>query len=208
MKERPLPFDGAPGWLRRLVPARWGGRRASSSIDEPRRPELFGAEGVCFSRIAAKPIAIPDGLRRCLARDTQTKLEQDAAIGFYTGKLPAKFNLRQGMGPASWSAVADAMEHDSLRVQTVSVQSVTIRFALVRASSPPRWRRRGSSQVLDPSLPRSAPMASSRARRRMTETLWMAPDAAAGWCAPWSPWRLPTPGPPLSRSLERDSAGL
>ena len=108
-KHEPLPLDDAPDRLRCWFAERWGGLRASSPIDE----RFEAATLLCSLGPSAAP-AIP-ALARTMESEDHS-LVQSAA------------DTLQSMGPASWPAVQNILEHGSQRARITLFDNLYARF--------------------------------------------------------------------------------
>lgn len=99
-QDRPTPLDSAPDWLRQWFPERWGGLHRSSEIEErieaARLLDWFGPQ-------AAPAIA---ALVRCLESEDGELVDRSA-------------HALISMGPPSWPAVREILEHGSEQARIV-----------------------------------------------------------------------------------------
>jgi HEAT repeat protein len=116
-KRKPLPFDKAPNWLRRLISDRLGGTRASP----PEVSRAFAADALTL--LGPKASAAVPALARTLESEDQSSLYHVACA-------------LHAIGPASWSVVQQALEHANKSARVALLSTLYLRVGSDRQPAP------------------------------------------------------------------------
>jgi HEAT repeat protein len=118
VKSGPLPFDGAPDWLRQYLPEKWGGLRPGAVNDERVTAGLL----LCWLGADAAP-AIPSLVKAL-------EFDDDEAVRAAAMAL-------QAIGLAAWPEIQKGLKHPSVRARYYLISHFYTRIFELDTIAPP-----------------------------------------------------------------------